>query len=159
AFVLRNVPVNPGNDLLTVEASLLRPDGRADAVLRTLGSNAIKLGGVTAISPDLFLSSLTAPANRAPVAVSQTVTLDEDTQKVIFLNAGDPDNNPIRYIISPPAHGSLTGTAPNLIYTPVANYNGQDNFTFRVNDGKVDSNTAIVAITINQVNDPPVLTV
>jgi uncharacterized protein (TIGR03437 family) len=158
AFVLRNVPVTNGESL-TIEASLLRPDGRADAVLRTLPSSAVRPGGVTTVTPDIFFASLTAPANRAPIANTQTVTLDEDTQKVIFLNAGDPDGNPIRYIFTQPAHGTLTGVAPNLIYTPEANYNGQDNFTFRVNDGKVDSNTAVIAITINQINDPPVLTV
>jgi uncharacterized protein (TIGR03437 family) len=159
AFVLRNVPLNPGNDSLMVEASLLRPDGRSDSVLRTLGSNLLKAGGVTAISPDLFFTSLTAPANRAPSANSQTVVLDEDSSKVIFLSAGDPDGNPIRYLVSPPANGTLTGTAPNLIYTPNPNFHGSDNFTFKVNDGKADSNTAIVALTVNSINDPPVLTV
>lgn len=159
AFVLRNVPINATNDSLTIEASLLRPDGRSDSVLRTLGSSLLKPGGVTAISPDLFFASLTVPSNRAPSATSQTVTLDEDTSKVIFLSASDPDGNPIRYIITPPANGTLSGSAPNLIYTPNPNYNGTDNFTFKVNDGKVDSNTAVVAITVNSINDAPVLTV
>ena len=159
AFVIRSVPVNSVNDTLTVEASLLRPDGRADSVLRTVSGSVIKPGSVTAITPDLFFASLSSPANRAPSATSQTVTLDEDTSKVIFLTAGDPDGNPIRYIVTPPANGTLSGVAPNLIYTPNPNYNGTDNFTFKVNDGKADSNTAVVAITINPVNDPPVLIV
>jgi uncharacterized protein (TIGR03437 family) len=159
AFVLRNVPINASNDSLTVQASLLRPDGRADSVLRTLGSGLLKPGGVTAIAPDLLLASLSTSSNRAPVATSQTVTLDEDTSKVIYLNATDADGNPIYYLISPPANGTLAGSAPNLIYTPNPNYNGSDNFTFKVNDGKADSNTAVVAITVNAVNDAPVLTV
>lgn len=159
AFVVRNVPVNPGNDTLTIEASLLRPDGRSDSVLRTVSGSNIKPGGVTAITPDLFFASLSSPANRAPSATSATVSLDEDTSKVIFLTAGDPDGNPIRYIVTPPANGTLSGVAPNLIYTPNPNYNGTDNFTFRVNDGKADSNTAVVALTINAINDPPVLSV
>ncbi|HEX8939789.1 MAG TPA: cadherin-like domain-containing protein, partial [Candidatus Limnocylindrales bacterium] len=47
-----------------------------------------------------------------------------------------------------PAHGSLSGSAPNLTYTPALNYNGPDSFTFKANDGTVDSNTATVSITV-----------
>ncbi|HEY5911822.1 MAG TPA: Ig-like domain-containing protein, partial [Verrucomicrobiae bacterium] len=52
--------------------------------------------------------------------------------------------------------GMLSGTAPNLIYTPALNYNGEDSFTFKVNDGQLDSVPATVSITITAVNDPPV---
>jgi hypothetical protein len=41
-------------------------------------------------------------------------------------------------------------------YTPVANYNGADTFTYRANDGTSNSNTATVTITVNAVNDAPV---
>ena len=57
---------------------------------------------------------------------------------------------------APPAHGTLSGTAPNLTYTPAANYNGADSFTFKVNDGTVDSAAATVSITVTAVNDAPV---
>jgi VCBS repeat-containing protein len=50
----------------------------------------------------------------------------------------------------------LTGSAPNVAYTPAANYTGADSFTFKANDGTVDSNTATVSITVTAVNDPPV---
>ena len=52
-------------------------------------------------------------------------------------------------------HGVLSGTAPNLTYTPAVNFNGVDHFTFTVNDGAVDSAPAIVEITVNAVNDQP----
>lgn len=159
AFVVRNVPLNPGNDTLTIEASLLRPDGRSDSVLRTVASSAIKPGGVTALTPDLFFASLTSTANRAPSTTSQSISVAEDTSRTIFLLANDPDGNPLRYIITPPANGTLSGTAPNLIYTPNLNYNGTDNFTFKVTDGKAESNTSIIAITVTPVNDAPVLVV
>ena len=51
----------------------------------------------------------------------------------------------------------LSGTAPNLTYTPNANATGSDSFTFKVNDGTVDSVVATVSITISAVNDAPVL--
>ena len=59
-------------------------------------------------------------------------------------------------IVTGPAHGTLTGTAPNLTYTPAANYNGPDSFTFKANDGSADSNVATVSITVTPVNDAPV---
>ncbi|MCC6475191.1 MAG: tandem-95 repeat protein, partial [Burkholderiales bacterium] len=42
------------------------------------------------------------------------------------------------------------------LYTPAANYHGQDAFTFRASDGQVLSQWASVAITVNPVNDAPV---
>jgi hypothetical protein len=59
-------------------------------------------------------------------------------------------------IVTPPAHGTLAGTAPNLTYTPAANYNGPDSFSFKANDGTVDSSPATVSITVTPVNDAPV---
>src|SRR3989454_12348424 len=47
------------------------------------------------------------------------------------------------------ANGSFT-------YTPVADFNGADSFTYKANDGQADSNVATVALTINPVNDAPV---
>ena len=59
-------------------------------------------------------------------------------------------------IASPPAHGTLSGTAPNLTYTPAQDYNGPDSFTFTVNDGSLTSAVATVSITVTPVNDAPV---
>jgi len=58
--------------------------------------------------------------------------------------------------VTPPASGTLSGTAPNVIYTPVANYNGAASFTFKVNDGTADSAPIVVSITVTPVNDAPV---
>jgi VCBS repeat-containing protein len=59
-------------------------------------------------------------------------------------------------MVSRPAHGTLSGTAPNLTYTPDKNFNGSDSFLFKVNDGIADSAPATVSITVASVNDPPV---
>ena len=58
-----------------------------------------------------------------------------------------------------PAHGTLALNADgSFTYTPAANYNGPDSFTYKANDGTADSNTATVTITVNAVNDAPVAT-
>jgi hypothetical protein len=95
--------------------------------------------------------------NRAPVAADQSLSTEEDAPLEIALAASDADNDSLAYtLVSSPEQGSLEGTPPNLIYTPAANYNGPDSFTFQANDGLAESNIATVAITVIPVNDPPV---
>ncbi|HOX05006.1 MAG TPA: Ig-like domain-containing protein, partial [Planctomycetota bacterium] len=95
--------------------------------------------------------------NAVPVANDQSVTTAEDTPKAITLTASDADDDPLTYtVVAGPAHGALTGTAPALTYTPTANWNGSDSFTFKVNDGRADSAEATVSITVTAVNDAPV---
>src|SRR5438067_375194 len=97
------------------------------------------------------------PVNDPPVANAQSVTTAEDTAAAITLTGSDVDGDALTFTIATqPAHGALSGTAPNLTYTPAANYNGPDSFTFKANDGTVDSSAAIVSITVTAVNDPPV---
>jgi RHS repeat-associated protein len=121
-----------------------------------LTAKATDASGATATSAPRNIT--VEPPNQAPVANNQTVNLNEDATANITLTGSDPDGNPITYIIvTQPAHGALTGAAPNLIYTPAANYNGTDSFTFRVNDGQLNSATATVSINIAPVNDPPVV--
>src|SRR5436189_530770 len=65
--------------------------------------------------------------NDAPVASNQAVVTDEDTAKTITLSASDVEGSALSYAIGTgPTHGTLTGTAPNLTYTPAANYNAPD---------------------------------
>ena len=98
------------------------------------------------------------PVNYPPVSESQTKTTDEDVAVSIVLTATDADNNSLSYtVIDSPLHGTLTGTAPNLTYTPNANYICADSFSFKANDGQADSNVAVVSLTVNPVNDPPVV--
>jgi hypothetical protein len=97
------------------------------------------------------------PTNSAPVAAPQSVSLNEDTSLPISLAATDANGDPLTYsIVTVPIHGTLSGAAPNVIYTPFANYNGADSFIFKANDGIADSNIAAVSITVNPVNDPPI---
>ncbi len=95
--------------------------------------------------------------NNPPSANDLSVTVNEDDSQFITLSGSDPDGDPITFaVVTPPAHGSLTGTAPQLTYTPDANYNGTDTFTYVANDGLVNSPAATVSITVNPVGDAPV---
>jgi len=106
-----------------------------------------------------FTTAPDGTVHRPPVAASQTLTLSEDGSAAITLGATDPDGNTLTYSIATnPSHGTLSGTPPSLTYQPAANFNGSDSFTFRANDGRVNSNTATVSIAVQPSNDPPVST-
>ena len=86
---------------------------------------------------------------RAPVALTQTVTTTQGTAVPVVLNATDSGGNPLRYrVVTPPAHGVLSGVAPTLTYTPTAGYVGSDSFTFVANGGYADSNLATVFLVV-----------
>ena len=114
--------------------------------------------------------------NDVPVAYNITASTNEDTQVVITLRSNDIDSATVSFtIFSGPNHGSLglvglssctsvpngDGTAGSsctatVTYTPAANYNGNDSFTYKANDGSHDSNMATVSIAVTSVNDAPV---
>ncbi len=108
---------------------------------------------------DITITVNDVPVNTAPAANNQSKSTNMNTSVPITLTATDADNDPLTYtVVSNPAHGALTGTAPNLTYTPTTGYSGADSFTFKASDGRVDSNTAIVSITVNAAaNTAPVL--
>src|SRR5207247_8288270 len=101
------------------------------------------------------------PVNDAPVAQDDAYVTDEDTPLTVsaglgvLVNDSDVDSGTLTAaVVSGPSHGSLTLNANgSLAYAPSANYNGSDSFTYKANDGALDSNLATVKITINAVND------
>lgn len=103
------------------------------------------------------------PRNSAPVASDDAYSILEDgTLNIaaagVLDNDHDVDGDSLALsLVSGPAHGSLTLNADGSFqYTPAANFNGVDQFTYLLNDGAVDSNLATVTITVASVNDTPV---
>ena len=95
--------------------------------------------------------------NQPPIADDQSVTTAEDVPAAMTLTGSDPESAPIQFsLVTQPNHGVLTGVPPNLIYQPAPDFNGSDAFTFKVNDGQLDSPSATVTISITPVNDRPV---
>jgi hypothetical protein len=108
--------------------------------------------GTGAFYPD----PLATPAPPAVQATSETVSAVEDTAVNITLSGSGPNPAALIYkLLSNPSNGTLSGTAPNLTYTPAPNYNGSDSFTFAVGDSSGDSAPATVQLQIQPVNDPP----
>jgi VCBS repeat-containing protein len=106
------------------------------------------------------------PVNDTPSAVGDTYSTDEDTTLTVAApgvlgNDSDLDHDTLTAAtVSGPSHGILDLNANgSFTYTPAANYNGEDSFTYRASDGTLGSNPATVTITVTPVNDKPTVTV
>jgi VCBS repeat-containing protein len=119
------------------------------------------------------------PVNDAPVSATQIITSNEDEEVAITLAATDVESDPLSYVISVlPTNGTLyqtadgltkgdaitsvpttlTNTDHKLIFVPVLNESGNDygNFSFKANDGTIDSNVSVITVNITPINDAPV---
>ena len=90
-----------------------------------------------------------------PRAVEVSASTDENKSTDIKLIAIDPDvNDKLTYsIVTEPSRGTLTNidsASGKLTYTPNKDQSGEDSFSYKVNDGKVDSNIAAVKINIKK---------
>ncbi len=113
-------------------------------------------GSIVEAGVDTLLIEAQAPPSQPPTANSQSVSVDEDGSVAITLTGSDPEGDPLTYsVASSPGNGTLTGSGANRTYTPNADYNGSDSFTFVVNDGSSNSAPATVSIAVNPVNDAP----
>lgn len=88
-------------------------------------------------------------ANSPPTADNQNVVTAQDTPVDITLTGSDPDSDPLTFsVLTVPSHGTLSGAAPNVTYTPSSGFHGTDSFTFKANDGLLDSAAATVSLTV-----------
>src|SRR5262249_43802681 len=97
----------------------------------------------------------------APIANNDAYSTNEDTTLTVGapgVLGNDTSGGSLTAVrVSGPSHGTLTLNGNgSFTYTPAGNYNGSDSFTYKANDGTLDSNTATVNITVNPVNDAPV---
>lgn len=138
----------PGNGSVTINADQSvtyapTPDFNGnDSFTYVVGDT----GGETAIGN---VGVAVAAVNDAPVAQNQAVSTVIDTPAAITLGAADADGDTLTFaVVTGPTFGTLTGSAPNLTYTPNAGFLGADSFTFQADDGRASSNSATVSITV-----------
>ena len=93
--------------------------------------------------------------NDAPIAQDANPWTTEDVPLSVALAATDLDSASLSWqLLTSPSSGELSGTLPNLVYTPDPDTNGVDGFTFRVDDGELwDDGT--ITITVVPDPDPP----
>jgi hypothetical protein len=144
--------VTPDNNAGTWSWSLTTTNGPAESQTVTITADD---GVSTPVTTTFDLVVTNVP----PTAGAQAITTPEDTATNITLTATDPGTDTITnwVVTAGPTNGTLSGTAPNLTYTPATNFNGTDSFSFTATDSDgATSATATVSITVPPVNDPPV---
>ncbi|MEX2187538.1 MAG: Ig-like domain-containing protein [Pirellulales bacterium] len=108
-------------------------------------------------------ATVTIGVNAPPQAVADAYTVNEDqtltvaSASGVLANDTDAESDPLTAeLVTGPTHGTLT-LNPNgsFTYTPTANYNGPDSFTYRARDAQQPSQTVLVTLTVNAVNDAP----
>ena len=114
--------------------------------------------------PQLVLDlQSSTPSNSPPVASNDSYTVVEDnvlsvTAPGVLGDDNDPDGDPLTaVVVTSPAHGSLSLQGNGAFtYTPQANYNGSDAFTYEARDGRGGTDQANVALTVTSQPDAPV---
>ncbi len=102
-----------------------------------------------------------SPVNDAPVAGNDSYSVDEDNKLTVLAadgvlkNDSDVDGDSLAAtVVNEPTKGILKLNADGSFeYTPNADFSGTDSFTYKANDGELDSNVATVSITVKEVND------
>ena len=97
--------------------------------------------------------------NANPIANDDSATTDEDVLLTVSVLDNDSDANGDPLTVTTVTQGTHGSVAINLdgsvAYTPNANFNGSDAFTYTISDGNGGSDTATVNVTIDPVNDDP----
>ncbi len=105
-------------------------------------------GGSAAVTVNVDI----APVNDAPVCVDAALTTTQDTAGDVAPSCSDVDGDPLSYtIVDGATQGEVSIVSGMLDYVPGTGYTGSDSFTYKASDGNLDSNTAMVTVTVTAV--------
>ncbi len=109
--------------------------------------------------PSRTVYQTVSQANSPPVATADTWSTNEDTPVYIPVKSNDSDANGDALTVTlygSPSHGSVQLSGDSIYYSPTANFNGNDSFSYRVYDTSgAYSNVATVSVMVNPTNDTP----
>jgi hypothetical protein len=171
-------PLNNGGTDINIESVITELSANSQILTITVDGFVLETG-VDNVLSQLNLDSF-VQTNRPPTAANVIKTIVEDeinpSNLVIQLLGSDLNGDSLVYsITSLPLNGDIyaptdttfqtpLGTGlllsgwSSVLYKPDANFDGVDDFTYKVNDGEVDSNVASVFITVTPINDAPIIT-
>ena len=125
-----------------------------DLLYETTETVPLTIGGVSATGVIID--------NDNPAAVNDTVTVEEDSGPTVIDVLGNDSLNPATGQpltisgVTQGANGTVTLTPAGVVYTPDANFNGNDSFTYTITDDDGRTSTAQVNVVVTPVNDAPV---
>ncbi|MEK7438681.1 MAG: choice-of-anchor C family protein [Pseudomonadota bacterium] len=135
----------------------------ADALTVSVNDQGHNPGGPLSATQSIAL--VVNAVNDAPVAVNDSVSTNEDAPLTIsaaslLSNDTEFDLGDSKTLdsVGTAAHGTVALSGGNVIYTPAANYNGQDSFSYTMRDAAGLQSSATVSVTVDPVNDGPAVT-
>jgi uncharacterized protein (TIGR03382 family) len=144
---------DPAKGSWAPEESLTTPYRQGHTMTALPWGSVLIAGGDPARTAELYLREA---GNHPPAAFLTQVTTTEDTPVAVTLSGMDLLGDALSYVvIQEPTQGGLSGTAPQLLYTPHPDFHGTDSFTYRASDDSLDSEPATVTLTVTPVKDPP----
>jgi uncharacterized repeat protein (TIGR01451 family) len=148
----------PGSRTLMWEIGELGP-GKGDSVTFTVQVPTATVSGTMIVAEaTVFFPSVpeTTPTNLVVTIIqdiaarSQEIRTNEGAPVAILLSGYSPTSKPLVYtLLDSPENGTLTGTPPSLLYTPVENFEGLDGFSFTVSDGVNTSLPGLINIIVH----------
>ena len=172
-IAVRDNDTDPENDPLTVTAVTQGTNGTV--AIDPISGNPVYTPNANFNGTDTFTYTIddgnggtdtatvtvnVAPVNDGPDAVADTIGTNEDTPVTIDVrgNDTDPENDPLTVTsVTQGTNGSVVidPVSGNPVYTPNADFNGTDTFTYTIDDGNGGTDTATVTVNVTPVNDAP----
>ena len=109
----------------------------------------------TTDSAEATITVTVSAVNDIPTVADVAVSTTEDTAVEITLTGSDIDEDSLTFSIGEATNGTVSLDGAVATYTPNANFNGTDSFTYTANDGTTDSAEATITVTVSAVNDIP----
>ena len=140
-------------------------DANGDRIVDTPFDVTLSQQWNTSLAPGASVTFVTTtqfgrkPPNRAPNAVDDSLTTNEDTAQSVDVLANDSDADADSISLTSAtdgAHGAVSCAGGVCTYTPSPNFNGTDSFTYTITDGRGGSASGTVNVTVASVNDAPV---
>ncbi|MGI2146376.1 Ig-like domain-containing protein [Shewanella frigidimarina] len=146
---------SPGGFTSSGAASPLSITGLTNGTAYTFSVTATNIAG-TSIASAASNSVVPLSANSAPVGTNISVSLDEDTSVSFSFTATDAENDVLSFeVLTQPTSGTLDKHGSVWLYTPDADFNGDDSVSFIAKDAELSSQPGLVSITVNSINDEP----
>lgn len=155
-----NILTTPG--IAARDNGVVRNDEDGDRVVDTPFDVTLSQQWNAGLAPGASVALVTTtifgqPRNRPPNAVDDALLATEDTASSlnVLANDSDPDGDPISVVgTTTGSHGAVNCVSGVCTYTPAADYNGTDSFTYTISDGRGASDSGTVNVTVNPVDEP-----
>ncbi len=146
------VSTNPSHGVVSVTGDILTYNPNTD--YNGLDSFQFVAKNSICSSLPVTVNVVVNEVNDPLVVDSFTVNTSKNLDVQIELTGTDVDGGAFDYgVVDNPINGTLTGTAPSLLYTPNVDFVGQDSFTYIISNATEESSLGTVTININEVTE------